>query len=153
MLLLCYYLEFAFLILVRHLIEHQFFILLLFLPFAFKTEVSILYSVLVLKYFPKTKCCQKWDLNPRLLSKTRILYNRDHPASCWLESGALDRSAILTCQFRWLNEIHKISAWLFKSHIWQVYFVVRRNSRFRLRTLILLQLYKKSICSKQQHSP
>jgi hypothetical protein len=34
-----------------------------------------------------------------------------------------------------------------------VYFVVRRNSRFRLRTLILLQRYKKSICSKQQHSP
>ena len=57
--------------------------------------------------------CQKWDLNPRLLSKTRILYNRDHPASYRLESGALDRSAILTC-LRIQNKVY-VSA-----HTWSI---------------------------------
>ncbi len=57
--------------------------------------------------------CQKWDLNPCLLSKTRILYNRDHPASYRLESGALDRSAILT-YLSFQNRVHG------SAHTWSI---------------------------------
>lgn len=44
------------------------------------------------------KVCQKWDLNPRPQLRTRTLneiYVRKPRQD--LESGALDRSAILTC--------------------------------------------------------
>ena len=57
--------------------------------------------------------CQKWDLNPRLLSKTRSLFIRISPASCWLESGALDRSAILTC-LRLQNKVNGFA------HTWSI---------------------------------
>ena len=55
--------------------------------------------LLVDTQFPTSFCkiiCQKWDSNPRPHKWTRMLH-------CWkeatLESGALDRSAILTCGF------------------------------------------------------
>ena len=43
-----------------------------------------------------SKMCQKWDSNPRLHSETRTLNPVDHGKEIILESGALDRSAILT---------------------------------------------------------
>ena len=43
------------------------------------------------------KYCQKWDLNPRPHTRTRILTNfQSWKQGCHLESGALDHSAILT---------------------------------------------------------
>ena len=46
----------------------------------------------------KKNCCQKWDLNPRPHTRTRILYTTPYHGSkaVYLESGALDHSAILT---------------------------------------------------------
>ena len=43
-------------------------------------------------------CCQKWDLNPRPHTRTRNLYTTPYHGSkaVYLESGALDHSAILT---------------------------------------------------------
>ena len=40
--------------------------------------------------------CQKWDSNPRLHSETRTPAPMYHGKDTLLESGALDRSAILT---------------------------------------------------------
>ena len=40
--------------------------------------------------------CQEWDSNPRLHSETRTLTTIQMVKEIHLESGALDRSAILT---------------------------------------------------------
>ena len=40
--------------------------------------------------------CQEWDSNPRLHSETRTLDTIEMAKDFHLESGALDRSAILT---------------------------------------------------------
>ena len=40
--------------------------------------------------------CQEWDSNPRLHSETRTLDTNHMVEESHLESGALDRSAILT---------------------------------------------------------
>ena len=42
--------------------------------------------------------CQGWDSNPRLHSETRTLATIQTVKEFHLESGALDRSAILTAQ-------------------------------------------------------
>ena len=44
----------------------------------------------------KKSFCQKWDSNPRPHSRTRILMPLLSAGKVNLESGALDRSAILT---------------------------------------------------------
>ena len=46
--------------------------------------------------FVKKKICQKWDSNPRPHTRTRILMPLLSAGKVNLESGALDRSAILT---------------------------------------------------------
>ena len=89
--------------------------------------------------------CQKWDLNPRLLSKTRILFNWDHPASCWLESGALDRSAILTYKIGWLNQSNaeNLGVTVQIPNLTGVFCCSKKQS-FRLRTLILFQPWRRA---------
>ena len=47
-------------------------------------------------YLAKEKKCQEWDSNPRLHSETRTLVTIHMAKDFHLESGALDRSAILT---------------------------------------------------------
>ena len=44
----------------------------------------------------KDLICQEWDSNPRLHSETRTLATIQTVKEFYLESGALDRSAILT---------------------------------------------------------
>ena len=44
----------------------------------------------------KDSICQEWDSNPRLHSETRTLATIQTVKEFHIESGALDRSAILT---------------------------------------------------------
>ena len=46
------------------------------------------------------KICQKWDSNPRPQKRTRTAHSAYNVGKGNLESGALDRSAILTCRIR-----------------------------------------------------
>ena len=62
-------------------------------------------------YEKQKQMCQKWDLNPRPHSRTKCsLY-----WSISLESGTLDRSAILTCLHRVQFQLKQFSVHIIKS--------------------------------------
>ena len=56
-----------------------------------------------MKLVKKEPLCQEWDLNPRLHAETRTLVTIQTVKEFHLESGALDRSAILTAHKLSLN--------------------------------------------------
>ena len=64
-----------------------------------KTFIKFIFGIIALKFYIseiniRKKFRQKWDSNPRPHSRTRMLCLEKGLS---LESGALDRSAILTC--------------------------------------------------------
>ncbi|KAG8293796.1 hypothetical protein J6590_010786 [Homalodisca vitripennis] len=81
--------------------------------------------------------CQKWDLNPRPQTRTRTL-DQAEPSKFALESGALDRSAILTCCIgcaKINGGLHAMPAYISKFNLYSFRKGNEHDSRFQESSL------------------